>query len=71
MFGQVAELCVVDGVVVDGVVLVAAGVVLVAAGVVVVLEELPDAAFAIAALPPAMAAVATRLAKIVGSRLCM
>jgi hypothetical protein len=69
MFGQVAELCAVDGVVVDGVVV--DGVVLVAAGVVVVLEELPDAAFAIAALPPAMAAVATRLAKIVGSRLSM
>jgi hypothetical protein len=69
MFGQVAELCAVDGVVVDGVVV--DGVVLVAAGVVVVLEELPDVAFAIAALPPAMAAVATRLAKIVGSRLSM
>ena len=57
MFGHFAEL-------VDGVVVVAAGVV-----VVVVAEELPDAALAIAALPPASAAVAARLAKIVASRL--
>jgi hypothetical protein len=69
MFGHFAELfaggAVVDGVVVvDGGVLVAAGVV-----VVVVAEELPDAALAIAALPPASAAVAATLAKIVASRL--
>ena len=49
---------------VDGVVVVAAGVV-----VVVAAEELPDAALAIAALPPASAAVAATLAKIVASRL--
>jgi hypothetical protein len=69
MFGHFAELfacgAVFDGVVVvDGVVLVAAGVV-----VVVAAEELPDAALAIAALPPASAAVAATLAQIVASRL--
>ena len=67
MFGQFAELCA-GGAVVEGVVVVD-GVVVVAAGVVVVVEELPDAALAIAALPPAMAAVAATLAKIVASRL--
>jgi hypothetical protein len=63
MFGHFAELLA-GGAVVDGVVLVAAGVV-----VVVAAEELPDAAFAIAALPPASAAVAATLAQIVASRL--
>jgi hypothetical protein len=64
MFGQFAEFgAVVDGVVVDGVVV---------DGVVVVLdEELPVAAFAIAAPPPAIAAVASKLAAIVCARLCM
>jgi hypothetical protein len=66
MFGQFAEFgAVVDGVVVDGV--VADGVVV----VVVLDEELPVAAFAIAAPPPAIAAVASKLAAIVCARLCM
>jgi glucose/arabinose dehydrogenase len=63
MFGQLAELGVVDGAVgvVDGVVV---------DGVVAAPdEELPEAALAIAAPPPASAAVAPRVARIVGSRL--
>jgi hypothetical protein len=63
MFGQLAELGVVDGAVgvVDGVVV---------EGVVAVpVDEPLEAALAIAAPPPASAAVAPRLAKIAGSRL--
>jgi hypothetical protein len=71
MFGQLAELELPEPV--EGVVVVVDGVVVVVIAALVPLEdeELPVAACVIAAAPPAIAPVATRVSRTFRNRVCM